>query len=203
MQGVAVLRDISDRGLMTSLANGDPNALTLLHQRYAKMVCSLILRLDPQAGLEQAEDLTQEVFLTVYESAGRYQDEGKLRSWLCGIAAKKTRSARRRRGLRSSLLGTNRSMNPGHSSSYAADAVDRLSARRDVTQALLSLSVSQREVLVLHSIEGLSGEEIGRALNIKTSAVWVRLHRARKTMAAALNTTASGVRLGSNRGGRL
>jgi len=192
MQSAPVLRDISDVGLMASLATGDGAALAVLHQRYAKMICSLILRLDPQASFEQAEDLTQDVFLSLYESAGRYREEGKLKSWLCGIAAKKTRSARRKSWLRSGLLGANRGIRPGHSSSYIAGTDDRLSARRDVAQALSSLSDSQREVLVLHSIEGLSGEEIAVALGIKTSAVWVRLHRARKKMGEALSTTQSG-----------
>jgi RNA polymerase sigma-70 factor (ECF subfamily) len=192
MQGAPVLRDISDAGLMASLAAGDTAALAVLHQRYARIICSLTLRLDPQGGLQHAEDLTQEVFLTLYESAGRYRDEGKLKSWLCGITAQKTRSARRRRAVRSGLMRVNRSINPGHSSSYSAPVDERLSARSDVTEALLSLSDKQREVLVLHSIEGLSGAEIAEALNIKTSAVWVRLHRARKTMAAALADTRPG-----------
>lgn len=192
MQSAPVLRDISDVGLMASLAEGDGAALAVLHQRYAKMICSLILRLDPQGSFEQAEDLTQDVFLTLYETAGRYREEGKLKSWLCGIAAKKVRSARRRSWFRGSTLGANQSMNPGHSASYSAAADERLSARRDVAQALSSLSDSQREVLVLHSIEGFSGEEIGKALGIKTSAVWVRLHRARKTMAEALAGAGTG-----------
>ena len=159
MQSAPILRDISDVGLMASLADGDGAALAVLHQRYAKMICSLILRLDPQSSFEQAEDLTQDVFLTLYESAGRYREEGKLKSWLCGIAAKKARSARRRSWFRGSMMGANRSMNPGHSSSYSANTDERLSARRDVAQALTSLSDSQREVLVLHSI-GSFGELI-------------------------------------------
>jgi RNA polymerase sigma-70 factor (ECF subfamily) len=191
MQDAPVLRDISDSGLMATLASGDGAALAVLHQRYARMICSLILRLDPRASLEEAEDLTQDVFLTLYETADRYQEEGKLKSWLCGIAAKKARSARRRSWIRAGLMGSNRGINPGHSSSYSSGTDDRLEARREVAQALASLSDSQREVLVLHSIEGLSGEDIAQVLGIKTSAVWVRLHRARKTMAAALDANRS------------
>ena len=186
MQVAPVLRDISDAGLMAGLAAGNAAGLSVLHQRYAKMVCSLILRLDPQGSLEQAEDLTQDVFLTVYETAGRYREEGKLKSWLCGIAAQKVRSSRRRSWFRGNLLAKNRGLTPGLSAPYEVGTDVRLEARRQVERALEALPESQREVLVLHTIEGLSGEEIASALNIKTSAVWVRLHRARKTMQAAL-----------------
>lgn len=192
MQAARVLRDISDAGLMAGLAAGDASGLSVLHQRYAKMICSLILRLDPQGSLEQAEDLTQDVFLTVFETADRYREEGKLKSWLCGIAARKVRSARRRTWSRGNLMRSNRSIAPGHSTPYEAGPDQRLGARRQVEQALLSLSDSQREVFVLHTLEGLSGEEIAASLNIKTSAVWVRLHRARKTMTAALQESATG-----------
>lgn len=166
---------------MTRLASGDISALGPLHGRYARMVTSLLLRLDPARGLAQAEDLTQEVFLTLMDTAGRYREQQRLKAWLCGIAARTSRGAKsrfwRRRGLLAREGGT-----PGMAAPTLGAVDERLDARRKVAQALETLPPSQREVMILHAVEGLTGEEIAAALGMKANAVWVRLSRARATL---------------------
>jgi len=174
--------DISDAALMQRLAAGDTSALGPLHRRYARMVTSFLLRIDPDRGLEQAEDLTQEVFVTLLDTADRYQDQQRLKSWLCGIAVRKARTARRNRWTRMRLLTREGRRAPGMAAPTDSGADDRLAARRAIAAALGELPPKQREVIVLHAIEGLSGEEIAAALGIKANAVWVRLHRARKRL---------------------
>jgi RNA polymerase sigma-70 factor (ECF subfamily) len=174
--------DISDAALMSRLAAGDVAALGPLHRRYARMVMSLLLRVDPSQGLEQAEDLTQEVFLTLLDTAPRYQEQQRLKSWLCGIAVRTSRGERRSRWTRANLLRREGRRAPGMAAPMDTGSDDRLVARRAIAAALRSLPDSQREVIVLHAMEGLTGEEIAEALGIKANAVWVRLHRARKRL---------------------
>ncbi len=174
--------DISDAALMKRLADGDSSALGPLHRRYARMVTSLLLRVDPARGLEQAEDLTQEVFVTLLDTADRYEDQQRLKSWLCGIAVRKSRDARRSRWRRASILARESRRAPGMAAPQDAGTDERLAARRAIDDALRSLPESQREVIVLHAMEGMSGEEIAAALGIRPNAVWVRLHRARKRL---------------------
>ncbi len=178
--------DISDAALMQRLARGDARALAPLHQRYGQRVTSLLLRVGPGMSLEQAEDLSQEVFLTLLETAPRYVEQDRLRSWLFGIAVRKARAWHRRRWVRRRLrlerapdLALSTAAPPGA-------APDRLEVHEQVDRALRGLPRGQREALVLHAVEGLSGEEIAAILGISVSAVWVRLHRARKGMRAAL-----------------
>ena len=58
----------------------------------------------------------------------------------------------------------------------------QIGARVDVTRALEALPEPQRQVLLLHVVDNLSGEEIATALGISPKTVWTRLHRARQTM---------------------
>ena len=142
------------------------------------MVTSLLLRLDPGRGLAEAEDLTQDVFLTLMDTAGRYREQERLKAWLCGIAARTSRGAKSRFWRRRGLLARQRGA-PGMAAPVTSGVDDRLDARRKVAQAMEALPPSQREVMILHAVEGLTGEEIAVALGMKANAVWVRLSRAR------------------------
>jgi len=188
----APITDISDAALMQRLAAGDAGALAPLHQRHGRRVTSLLLRMGPEMTLEQAEDLTQEVFLTLMETAPRYVEQDRLRSWIGGIAVRKSRAWHRRRWLRRRLRlershELQRTVAPPPGS-----PVEQLELREEVDRALRSLPLGQREALVLHAVEGLSGDEIASILGVSTSAVWVRLHRARKTLREVLSIPSEG-----------
>lgn len=180
MQQPAPVRDLEvpDAELMKRLASGDAAALGPLHGRYSRMVTSLLLRLDGKRSLADAEDLTQEVFLTLMNTAGRYTEQERLKSWICGITSRISRGARRTVWRRRGLLARERGA-PGMALPTTDGVDERLDARRAVARALDSLPAAQREVMVLHAVEGLTGEEIAGVLGMKANAVWVRLSRAR------------------------
>ena len=110
-----------------------------------------------------------------------------------GIAVRKARGWRRRTWLQRTLR---------RSGGEAAAAValtqarteERLSAKRDIEAALSALPASQREVLVLSVIEGLSGREAAAVLGISENAVATRLFRARKGMDRQLGAADGGRR---------
>ena len=179
--------DISDGALMARLAGGDRAALGALYQRHARAVGSLLLRLDPDRSREQADDLVQDVFLTLLDTAPRYRDQGALRSWLFGIAVRKARGARRtgwRRGILSRLTGGTVAAGVAAPSSRHDSRID---ARDRVGRALATLSPNAREVLILTTVQGLTGTETANVLGISPGAVAVRAHRARASMADALD----------------
>lgn len=184
----ASIPDISDGALMTRLAGGDLSALEPLYNRHGQRIGSLLLRVQPAMSPPEAEELCQEVFLTLAETAVRYREQGKLRSWITGIAVKKARAWGRGRWLRGRLMREQIRPHPAFSATTRADQDQRMEAKQEIQLALESLSPKLREVLVLHAIEGISGPEIGEALGISSSAVWVRLHRAREQMRAALES---------------
>jgi len=183
----APIVDISDAALMQRLAAGDVGALGPLHQRYGQRVSSLLLRVGPEISREQAEDLTQDVFLTLMETARRYREQDRLRSWIFGITVRKARGWQRRRWLRRRLRLEHRADIAGTATADLGETPERLAAREQIDLAMRSLSQGQREALVLHAVEGLTGDEIAAVLGIGASAVWVRLHRARKNLRKALS----------------
>ncbi len=174
----------SDAALMQRLASGDLDALGPLHQRYGRMVASLALRTEGSLTPEEADDICQEVFLTLASTAPRYREEGRLRSWICGITVRKVRGWRRKTWVRRALHREHGDATAGVSLYRGPSPVEQAAAREQVHQALAILPASQREVLVLHLIEGLSGAEVAHALGVSENAVWIRLHRARKALAS-------------------
>lgn len=182
--------DVVDSSLMERLARGETNALGELYLRHAQPVLRFLTRslLDTAA----AEDLCQEVFLTLAGTASRYTHQGRLRSWILGIAAKKAGGWRRRQWVRTRLLGTLGLSSEGSTAPMPEHG------RRDVMEdAFEQLPIELREVLVLQLGEGLSGVEIAEVLGISHGAARVRLHRARQKLAALLETM--GVTLGGDR----
>ncbi len=173
-----------DTLLMARLAAGDSSALGPIHDRYRRRVAAFLLRVEPMLPHDQVDDLIQDVFLTLWETAPRYRDEGKLLAWIFGIATRRARGAARRIWIRRTLLRRHEEAVPH--ASPEPDMEDRLSANAEIEQALSSLGLKFREVLILHAVEGLSGPKIAAALGIAENTVWTRLHRARREMARAL-----------------
>ena len=176
------IADISDGALMKRLAEGDLSALQPLYTRYGERTGRILLRIQPSMNVAEAEELNQEVFLTLAETAHRYTEQGKIRSWITGIAVRKARSWGRNRWLRTRLMREQLHPHPAFSATFNADQDRRMNAKQEVQIALESLSPKLREVLILHAVEGMTGDDIALALGIRTSAVWVRLHRARQQM---------------------
>ncbi len=182
--------DAGDAALMRRLAAGEAAALGPLYRRHAGRMRSVVLRVDPSMSHEEADDVVQEAFLTLHRTAGRYREMDRLESWLIGIAVRTARGWRRRRWVRQRLLRDNRRAAVAALSPSRSGPGDQVGARVDIERALAKLPAPQREVLVLHTIEGLSGQDIAQALGIRTNTVWTRLHRARQRLAEQRNREA-------------
>lgn len=168
---------------MERLADGDIRALGTLFLRYGEMVRNALVRFAPELAAADVEELSQDVFLAVYDSATRYQDQKKLKSWLFGITVRKARAWRRKTWLRRKLLDLHTGKSIGMALPTLESSHSRVEQREEVEEALNRLSTKQREVVLLHAVDGFSCEEIARILNVHVGVVWSRLHRARKTLA--------------------
>jgi len=173
--------DRSDQELMAALARGETEPLGELYMRYGDAVLRLVDSVLFDVPGCHAEDVCQEVFLAVHQAAPRYQESGKLKSWLMGIAVRKARARRHKSWLRRKLLA-------GHARDVTAHwrpaaGVDETMAHNErIANALSKLTDEQREVLLLQAVDGLSGEDIAAALRISLDAVWSRLKRAHQIL---------------------
>ncbi len=168
----------SDEDLMADLARGNPDRLGELYLYHGNDVLRFIKAVVMDAGKSEVEDICHEVFLTVYEKAPSYQETGKFRSWLFGIAAHKARSTVRRQLSRRHILKTKVRHEAQLTAAPANKPDEVLERRQRISNGLSKLTIEQRKVLILKATVGLSGDEIASKLGISEDAVWSRLKRA-------------------------
>jgi len=168
----------TDAELMAELARGDMRPLGELYRRHGDVAYRFICRLLADEPRAQAEDLCQEVFLAIATSAGRYEDRGRFRSWVLGVAARTTRSWQRRRWLSAKILKLHGAIGLGMAAPVDGGPEREVACREGVAVAIAGLTPDQRAAFLLQTAEGMTGAEIAAALGISENAVWQRLKRA-------------------------
>lgn len=132
---------------------------------------------------EDADDLVQETFLRAYTSLQRFRGEASPATWLYRIVTNLALNLLRHRSRfqRAAVLFR------GESESVTPPSVDQDETRRAVQAALEMLPPSQRIVVVLFDIEGLSAAQIAEILDIPEGTVRSRLHYARRHLRRRLS----------------
>ena len=180
--------DDEDRLLIEQVKGGDHDAFDVLFQRYFSTVYRQAIRL--AGNREEAEEVLQEVFLTIYEKAHTFRGAAAFSTWLYRITANAALSKlrRRKKGEELSLDEYLPSFREdGHHlvrpvvdwSNELEQRVASEERRRLIQQALDQLAPVDKAVVVLSDLEGLSDREIGSALGLSVPAVKARLHRSR------------------------
>jgi len=184
-----------DDDLIARTARGDKSAFAVLVERHGRAVLSVGRALGRDEA--HAEDIAQETFLAALRSAATYRPGvASVRSWLFAIARNAGRKTRRReREVPSETLDDAPLVDLGIAAGWGASegALARAESVEDVARAIASLSVEDREILVLRDIEALSGDETAAALGLALAAMKSRLHRARLRLMAALRASEGGV----------
>jgi RNA polymerase sigma-70 factor (ECF subfamily) len=130
---------------------------------------------------EDAEDLVQETFLSAWRAWSSFRGESSPKTWLYAIASRVCLHKRRRRSGEPRRLLSLEEVLPGPASPrpLPSDLADQAAARERVRRAILRLPSAYRIAVVLKDIQGLSLEEIARALKLKVPTVKTRIHRGR------------------------
>lgn len=173
---------VDDETLAAATARGDGNSLGVLYERHSSMVKRALRRSAPEMPLDEAEDLTQDVFMLFWKKAAIYENRMKCKAYLYGIAVKKATAWRRRTWLRRKLLAREFSARTVLDIAPGAGASERLEVKQTVRLALEKLPEKQRTVLLMYTVEGFSGDEIAAILKIPAETVRTRLCRARQTL---------------------
>lgn len=182
---------LADAAYIERLRLGDADAFDKLVVRYSNDIFALLVRLTSDA--DEAADLTQDTFLRALKAIAGFRGESDLKTWLYRIAINESRNRfrwwkRRRREKTVSLdesLGNSESsyqdILTDNSSNPEEDALRR--EREAILQnALRELPAIYREPVVLFDIEGLSYDEICRALDLNPGTLKSRLARGRQEL---------------------
>jgi RNA polymerase sigma-70 factor (ECF subfamily) len=160
-----------DASLVRSCLGGDAGAIRLLIDRFQVEVFGLCVRLLHHR--HDAEDVTQEVFLRVFRSLGRWDPARPLRPWIMTITVNRCRtwlSQRRRRPEPVDYL---------HETLSARSADDAGELRAEIAAAVADLRFEYRTAFVLFHEEGQPYDEIAQVLDRPVGTIKTWLHRAR------------------------
>jgi RNA polymerase sigma-70 factor (ECF subfamily) len=169
----------TDADALTALARGEIGALGVLYDRHRAAVFQFVAR--ALGNPADVEDIVHATFMTAAKAAASFDGRETCRPWLVGIAGRLIQ--RRRRSL--FRFGRALSELTLHEAQRDVDPTQQLGARDQVTRiatALQTLSEAKRLVLLLTEVEGLSCQEVAKALEIPIGTVWTRLHHARKDL---------------------
>jgi RNA polymerase sigma-70 factor (ECF subfamily) len=159
--------------------DGEPAAFEVLVGRYQKTMFNVALRM--LGNYEDARDAAQNTFVKAYEKLGTYDPERRFFSWIYRILMNECLNLRRRPATEP-LADTGAAV----ADSSEVDVVEAAERKRDVRQAILSLSPAYREVIVLRHFAALSYEQMSEAIGVPTKTVKSRLHTARQQLAGEL-----------------
>lgn len=181
--------EISDADLVTRAKAGELDAFEALTTRYEQRVYSLALRMLRHE--QDAEDVTQQTFLSALENLGGFRGDAGFATWLLRIATHAAlKIIRKRKGLNTVSLEeatepTDDYDNIPHPE-YIADwrqspeqLVPKNEIRRLLEDALAKLDEKHRLVFLLRDVEGLSVKETAESLGLSEANTKVRLLRAR------------------------
>ena len=166
----------TDADLYVALREGQTAALGILYDRHARLVYGLALK--TLSNAQEAEDLTQDIFLNLARSTSYDPRRGSLRTFL-GILTR-SRAIDRVRS-RSTALSHLERLRSDHSSATPSqtpfDHVSQTEQSQEVKTALAQLSESEQQLLQMAYYEGLSQSEIAERLSIPLGTVKTRTRR--------------------------
>jgi RNA polymerase sigma-70 factor (ECF subfamily) len=167
----------SDFELAQKSAAGDTAAFEELYHRHFRRVYALCLRM--MGNPTEAEDMTQDVFVQLFNKIGMFRGESAFTTWLHRMTVNQVLMHFRKKSTRSELL-TDEGETPiqivqGTANPNSMPVVDRIG----LESALKQLPVGYRTVFVLHDIEGYEHYEIAGMLGIAEGTSKSQLHKAR------------------------
>jgi RNA polymerase sigma-70 factor (ECF subfamily) len=174
----------SDRILIDKILEGDQLAFKELVEKYQTMVINTCIGF--LHDKQDAEDISQEVFIEVFASLRKFRQEAKLSTWMYRIAVNKSlnflRSKKRRQWIQNleDVLGMNRQdqKQPIEMRNPAID-FERQEEAILLHNAINSLSENQRIAFTLNKYEDLPYSEISEIMRVSLSSVESLIHRAK------------------------
>ncbi len=159
------------------LRAGEVRAFEELVTAHQHRVFGMALRM--LGGAAEAEEVAQEVFLRAHRALAGFRGEAKLSTWLCGIAARLCLNRLASGGRRMIRDGEEMLTRIPSGEADPATSLERSELSAALHQAIAELPDDRRVIVVLRDLEGLSYEEIARALELELGTVRSRPHRAR------------------------
>ncbi len=166
------LKNQTDEAVFAHFQQGNLTALGVLYNRYGLLVYRLLFRMLNDS--QEAEDLTQEIFLSLLQNPKYNPHRGSFYTYLMVLARSRTIDRLRSRHSQNRFWQNSNKMKDLIGKSNLVNPIERISldeTAKQVREALGNLSANQRQVLELSYYQGLSQSEIAERLNLPLGTV--------------------------------
>ncbi len=168
-----------ERLLIERAAKGDRKAFSELFYQYKEMVYRVVYRL--LGNSEETHDAVQQTFIELFKSLPGYAGKSKFTTWLYRIAVNVSIQFFRKRRSHDKT----QSLDPeffADTNSDKESSIERKELRKQIEEALASLHIRKRTVVVLHDIENRTMEEISDIIGVPVGTIKSRLFYGREEL---------------------
>jgi len=193
MIGVLKVSKERDSILIENTLKGDINSFEELMTLYQGKLFNFISKMT--ASREDAEEITQEVFIKVYKNLYKYNNRWSFSTWIYRIAINTLRSEYRKvKNIKNVDFYANVPELPANFSDYPDIAYEIKEQRVEIIKLIDGLKEDQKTALLLRCMQDFSFKEIGDILGISPEAAKMKIQRAKQTICKKYEKLAEGGR---------
>lgn len=180
---------MEEKQIIEHLKNGDEFIYKYVYDLYTRMVYNVCVRM--LGNKEEAEDLTQDVFVKVFNSINNFREDSKLSTWIYRIAVNISINKLRRKKVINFLSldfweDEKGEKEMADNSPSPENILEKSELQQIVQEAINSLPAKQKSAIILSRYEELSYKEISRIMELGLSAVESLIFRAKENLAKKL-----------------
>ncbi len=180
------MENLTEQDLIQSILDGNTHSFSVLLKRYQRPIHSLVRQI--VSNREDAEELTQDVFLKAFRKLDTFKGGSSLSTWLYRIASNTAVSATRKKRLVYPEFDENQFAN------LPDETVDEISEKENdeaqlqrLENAIERLNPEEKALISLYYTENKPLTEVALILNLSSDNAKVKLHRTRKKIVLLLN----------------
>lgn len=185
---------MEDKEIITRLRMNDEKAFSTLVDLFSKKVYNTCMGM--LQNIEDAEDVTQEIFITIHANILQFKEESSLSTWIYRISVNKClefirkKNRKKRSGIFKSIFSSDREKAIENHSDFIHPGIELENKERAqiLFKAINLLSEQQRTAYILHKVEQVSYNEIAAIMELSLSAVESLLFRAKQNLRKHLAT---------------
>jgi RNA polymerase sigma-70 factor (ECF subfamily) len=174
------MADFDDIYYIRQVKDGNTDAFVHIVRRYQRMVFTIVAKIVSRRV--DAEDITQEVFIKVFQSLNQFREEAGFTTWLYRIAYNTTISELRKRKHEFSPVEDNFANIPDNEITDAADEISTEEKLAYLSQVLKKMPPDDAMLITMFYLNNNSIQEISEITAYSVTNVKVKLHRIRKFM---------------------
>ena len=179
-----------NRDYIRRVKAGDFKAFSHIVSDYKQMIFTIVFKI--VNNREDAEDISQEIFIKVFKSLDSFKEESEFSTWLYRIAYNTTLSEIRKRKIIFSSFDNDFSKLKDEELNENIEDFATEERIFYLEQALKTLPAEDALLITMFYLDNQSIEEIGRISNLTQANVKVKLHRIRKKLAIEINKLMAG-----------